>query len=42
MVSLLKNEGIFNKEGLFNKGVSEAIDEWRVSGGGSGSAETVL
>jgi hypothetical protein len=34
--------GIFNKGELFNKGVSEAMDEWRVSGGRSGSAETVF
>jgi hypothetical protein len=33
--------GILNKGGLFNKGVSEAIDKWRERGG-SGSAETVL
>jgi hypothetical protein len=28
----LKNVGIFNKGGLFNKGMSEAIGEWRKRG----------
>jgi hypothetical protein len=27
---------------LFNKGVSEAMDKWRVSRGSSGSAEMVV
>jgi hypothetical protein len=34
--------GIFNKGELLNKGVNEAMDEWRVSGGRSGSAEMVF
>jgi hypothetical protein len=33
----IKNVGIYNKGGLFNKAVREAIDEWR-KWGGSGSA----
>jgi hypothetical protein len=36
----IKNGGIYNKGGLFNKALSEAIDEWRKRDG-SGSAETV-
>jgi hypothetical protein len=33
--------GIFDKE-VFNKRVRGAKNEWRVSGGGSGSAEIFL
>jgi len=29
----IKNGGIYNKGGLFNKALSEAIDEWRKQGG---------
>jgi hypothetical protein len=36
------NVGMFNKGELFNKGVNEAMDKWKVSGGSSGSAEMVL
>jgi hypothetical protein len=41
MRSLLKIGHFFNKRGLFNKGVSEAIDKWK-RGDSSGRASDVF